>query len=143
MCLARGALLGEGPGQHEFGLEYRAGRLDDAVQGCAHPAMDGMPDPLLDVRHHVPAVALVPSAVQLFGDAAELHDKIVGEVFRRDLTALLPPQPRQVRRILAHDDARVRTADEMTAIGRVEFDELEVWLRCATGLNSTHRYLLI
>ena len=42
-----------------------------------------------------PDDALVPGAIQDFGDGAELNDEIVREIFRFDLAALLAPQPDQ------------------------------------------------
>ena len=42
-------------------------------------------------------VALIPAPVEVLGDRSELHDQIIGEIFRLDLAALLPPQPNQHR----------------------------------------------
>ena len=42
-------LFGEGPRQHELGLEYRAGALNDAVQGGRHPPVHRVPNPALDI----------------------------------------------------------------------------------------------
>ncbi len=139
----------EGPGQHELGFEHRAGGLDEAIQRRRHPFVDGMLDPLLNVLDGVTGVALVPAPVEVFGHGAELDDQVVGEVFRLDLAALLPPQPDQSGLIVAHDDPGIRAADEGAAIHWIEPDrtigggEGRNELSCAVTLHITgHRDLL-
>jgi hypothetical protein len=62
------------------------------------------------------SVALIPCAVEFFGDGSELHDEIALEVLRLGFPALLPPQPKQRRFIVTHDDPGVRAADERSAV---------------------------
>jgi hypothetical protein len=111
-----GSLLGERPRQHELGLEHRAAGLDHAVQGGRHPLIDRMLDPPLHVFDRMARVALIPAPVQLLGHVAELDDQLIGQILRLDFAALLPPQPHQCNLVIAHDDARVRSADRMAAI---------------------------
>ena len=76
MYFSAAASSGEGPRQHEFGLEHRTGGFDHAVDGGRHIADDGMLDPALDVGEHLAGVAFEPVAVEGFGDHPELDDKV-------------------------------------------------------------------
>ena len=49
------------------GLEDRTGRLDHAVQGRRHPALDGMKHLPLHLDDDLAGVALVPVSVEVFG----------------------------------------------------------------------------
>ena len=71
-----------------------------------------MLQPPLHVLDGKAGVALIPAPVEVLGDRPKLHDQIIGEIFRLDLAALLPPQPNQHRLITAHDDAGIRAANE-------------------------------
>jgi hypothetical protein len=55
------------PGQHEFGLENRPGRLDPAVERCRHPPDRWMPNLPLDIGDDLPGIGLVPAPVQFLG----------------------------------------------------------------------------
>ena len=57
-------------------------------------------------------IALVPAPVERLGGDAELDDEVVAEILRLGLAALFLPQPDQRRFVRAHDDPRVRAADE-------------------------------
>ena len=50
-----------------------------------------MLDPPLHVLDGPTGISLVPAPIEVLGDLAELDDKIVGEIFRFDLAAFLPP----------------------------------------------------
>src|SRR3954464_10459487 len=127
-------LFRESPGQHEFGFKYCARLFDDPIQGSGHPSVDGMSYVLLDVVDRHPAVALIPSAVQLLCDDAELDDKVAGQILGFALTAFLSPQTHQVSLIVSHDDACIRATDKLPSVGGLEFIEL-AWLGTTTGLN--------
>ena len=70
-------------------------------------------NPALDVGDDPSGVALVPSPVQRLGGDAELDDKVVAQILRLGLAALFLPKPDQRRLVGAHDDPRIRPADEM------------------------------
>ena len=89
--------------------------LDQAVEGCGHPAVDRMLNPALDVGDDAPGVALVPGTVERLGGDAELDDEIVAQIFRLGLAALFLPQPDQRGFVAAHDDPGVRAAKKMAA----------------------------
>ena len=72
-----------------------------------------MPDLALHVADLSAGVALVPAPIELLGCPSELHDEITGEVLRLGLPPLLAPQADQGGFIGAHDDAGIRSADEM------------------------------
>src|SRR5438105_11048650 len=108
MFLSR-RLFGEGPRQHELGLEHSAGLFDDAIERCCHPFVDGMAYSPLDVLDGLTGGALIPGAVQLFGDGAELNSEIIRKVRRFDLAALLSPETNEVGIVFAHDDAGIRS----------------------------------
>ena len=56
-------------------------------------------------------------AVEGLGYQAQLNDKVAGEVFRFDITALFPPEALEGRLVAAHDDLGVSTADKGAAVG--------------------------
>src|ERR1700724_2991385 len=99
--LVDGALLGEGPGQHELGFEYRAGRFDYSIKRGRHPLVDRMLDPLLRVRPGEAGAAFVPAPVKVLRDGPELDDQITREILRFALAALLLPQSDQIGFIVA------------------------------------------
>jgi hypothetical protein len=111
-----GGFFGEGPRQHELGLEHRLRALHDSVEGGHHPRNCRMPDPALDVADPPAGVALVPGAVELLGGGPKLHDEIAEEVLRIRLASFFSPQTDQGRLIAAHNDAGVGAADETSAI---------------------------
>ncbi len=53
-----------------------------------------------------------------FGGELELDDKVAGEVLRLYFSALFPPEADEGSLSIAHDDPRVRAADEVTAMRR-------------------------
>ena len=63
-----------------------------------------------------PGIALVPGPVERLGGDAELDDEILAEILRLGLAALFLPQPDQRGLVRAHDDPRVRAADEKPAV---------------------------
>ena len=75
--------------------------------------MDGV---ALDVRDAVAGVLLIPAAVEVFGDQAELDDQDVREIEAGDFTALFLPQAQQCLFVLAHDDAGIGAADEVHTV---------------------------
>ena len=68
----------------------------------------------LDVRDPAAGIELVPAAVEVLGDQAELDDQDARQVERSLLPALLPPEPQQGLLVLAHDDPGVGAADEVS-----------------------------
>jgi hypothetical protein len=88
-----GCFLREIPGQHELCFEHGSCLPDPAIQSCAHPFVNRMPNPPLHVLDRIAAVAFVPGPVQVFGDAAELDDEILAEVLRFSLAPLFSPKP--------------------------------------------------
>jgi hypothetical protein len=76
-----------------------------------------MLNPTLDVLDGLAGITFVPLPIEVFGHAAELDNQITGQVLRFGFAALLPPEPEQSNFIVAHDDPRVRTSDEESAIG--------------------------
>src|SRR5262245_59677074 len=108
--------LGERPGQHEFGLEQGSRPLHDAVEGCRHPWNGGMLDPPLDLSNAPAGVALIPTAVELFGGGPELDNEIPGQILRVGLAPLLAPQMNKSRLVAAHDNPGVGPADEGAAL---------------------------
>ena len=75
-----------------------------------------MPDLLLNVGDHLLGIGFIPAPIEVFGRDPELDDEVGGEVLGLDFTALLAPEAEQGGFIIAHDDPRVRTADEIPAI---------------------------
>src|SRR5262245_50124089 len=71
-----------------------------------------MLDEALAVYDPLAAVALKPMDIQFFGCLAQLDDEVAGRVFRLDFAALLAPQPHQGGFVVAHNDARIRAANE-------------------------------
>src|ERR1700722_6800784 len=114
--LLRRHFLGERPGQHELGFEYGVEVIDEPVQGCRQVPMDRVPDPALNVRYGPPSIALVPSPVQRLGGDAQLDDKVVAQILRLGFPALFLPEPDQSSLVWAHNDPRIRAADELPAI---------------------------
>ena len=70
----------------------------------------------LDIDHHLAAVRFKPAAIQVLCHIPELNYEIGGQVFRLRLTAFFPPQLQQGCLVGAHNDPRVRAAEEMPAI---------------------------
>ena len=70
----------------------------------------------LDVRDPVAGVEFVPAAVEVFGDEAELDDQNGRQVGVAASPRFLLPEPQQGFLVLAHDDAGIRAADEVTPI---------------------------
>ena len=57
----------------------------------------------LHVRNDLPGIGLVPAAVQLLGNGAELDNEVAGEILRLGLAAFLAPKPEQRRLVVAHE----------------------------------------
>jgi hypothetical protein len=74
-------------------------------------------DPALDVLDGVPGIAFVPLAIEVLGHEAELDYEVARQVLRSDLPPFLLPQADQGFFVLAHDDARIRAADEVATVG--------------------------
>src|SRR6516164_3379355 len=121
VLLGRG-LLGERPGQHEFGFEYGLGPFHDPVEGCCHPRDCRMLDETLDVADAPTRVALVPGSIEFLCRCPKLHDEVPREVLRLGLTAFLAPEANERRLIVAQDNPGIRSADEGAA------SELTVYL---------------
>src|SRR6516164_3908203 len=102
-----GGFFGEGPWQHELGLEHRLRALHDSVEGGHHPRNCRMPDPALHVADPPAGVTLVPGAVERLGRSSELHDEVAGEVLRLGFTPFLPPKADKGGFIATHDDTGV------------------------------------
>jgi hypothetical protein len=95
------------PGQHEFGLENRPGRLDPAVQGDAQPSERRVPKVPLDVRDYLTCIRLIPTTIKILCREAELDDKVAGEILRLGLASFFSPKAQKSRLVLTHDDPGV------------------------------------
>jgi len=60
----------------EFGLENRARTLHNAVQRRRHPPLHRVENPPLDLCDGLSGVTLIPAAVEILGDGAELDNKV-------------------------------------------------------------------
>jgi hypothetical protein len=69
----------------------------------------------LNIGKNLTGIGLIPASVQVLSRNAKLDDQIARQVLGRDLAALLPPQAEKGGFIVAHDDAGIRAADEITA----------------------------
>ena len=69
--------------------------VSHAVQGCAHPADDGMPDPALHVPQDLPRIALEPVPVEGLGHDPQLDDKVAGEVFGFEFASFFTPEAKE------------------------------------------------
>ena len=58
------------------------------------------------------SIPLVPVPIEVFGHGAKLDDQVVGQVFRLDLAALLPPETNEVGLIATHDNPGIGATDE-------------------------------
>ena len=116
-----GGFFREGPGQHELGFEDRPTGIDQAIQGRRHPFDDGMLDFALHMLDGLASVALIPAPVEVLGGRSKLHDQIIGEIFRLDLAALLPPQPNQHRFVATHDHPGIGATDKRAAMDVISF----------------------
>ena len=74
-----------------------------------------MTDAPLYIRQHLPGIGLIPAPVQILSRDTKLDYEIAGQVFRLDLATLFAPEPVEGSFIIAHDDAGVRAAYEVTA----------------------------
>src|SRR5262249_19868275 len=111
-----GCLFREGPRQHELGLKDRLGDVHDSVEGGHHPRNCRMPDLALHVSDLPAGVALVPGAIEFLSCPPELHDEVARQVLRLGLASFFAPQANQGGLVVAHDDPRVRAANERTAV---------------------------
>jgi hypothetical protein len=66
--------FGEGPRQHEFGLEDCSGCLNDPVEGRAHPPDHRMANSALNILEGLAGVALEPVSVEGLGRDPKLDD---------------------------------------------------------------------
>src|SRR5262249_32602055 len=112
------ALFGERPWQHELGFEDSPARFHHPVEGGRHPLDHWVANPPLDVLKPESGIALVPMPVEVFGHDSELTDEIAGEVLGLYFAALFPPEADEGIFICAHDDAGIRTADEVPSFRR-------------------------
>ena len=77
---------------------------------------------LLRVGKHLPGVGLIPAPIQVLSRQAKLDDKVGREVLRRDFASLLSPKPKECSFVFAHNDPRVRPADEVAAVRGLDPD---------------------
>ena len=85
-----------------------------------------MADCLLDVGDDLAGIRLVPAPIEVFRDQPELNNEVAGEILRLDLAAFLSPQPQKGCFVIAHNNAGIRAANEVAAIGRFESRTLTV-----------------
>ena len=69
----------------------------------------------LHVRNDLPGIGLVPAAVELLGNGAELDNEVAGEILRLGLAAFLAPKLEQSNLVLAQNNPGIRAANESTA----------------------------
>src|SRR5262249_6036470 len=89
--LLRGGRFGEGPGQHELGLENRPCGLNDPVEGRAHPPDDRMADAALNILESLPGVAFKPVPIESLGGDAKLNSKVSRQIYWFGLSTLFLP----------------------------------------------------
>jgi hypothetical protein len=70
----------------------------------------------LDVRDPVARVQLIPAAVEVFGDEAQLDDQLSRQVLCGRLTPFLAPQAMEGFFVLAHDHPGIRAADKICTV---------------------------
>jgi hypothetical protein len=104
------------PRQHELGFEHGAGRLDPAVEGSRHPAVDSMKYLPLHLSDGMAGVLLVPMPVQVLGHSAKLDHEVAGQVFGFGLAPFFLPKSDQRRLVVTHDDPGIRAADKGAAV---------------------------
>jgi hypothetical protein len=68
--------------------------------------------PSLDGGHDLAGISLEPEPIEGLGHDAELHEKVPGQILWLRLAPLLLPEANQGGCIVAHNDPRIRTADE-------------------------------
>src|SRR5439155_17964088 len=117
------------------------------VESCRQPPNDRVLNPQLDILDSVAGIELVPLSIEGFGHAAELDNEVAGKVLRVEFAAFLAPQTQQGSFIAAHDNARVRAADESTTtkvfarrgrlVGRKRHDALP--LSCSRMSSAAER----
>ena len=90
--------------------------LTNPSRVAAKISMDRVSNPALNVGYGPPSIALVPSPVQRLGGDAQLDDKVVAQILWLGLPALFLPEPDQRRLVGAHDDPRIRAAEELPAV---------------------------
>ena len=112
MCFSAAASSENDHGSMNFASNTASGSSTMPSRVAAIQRCYRVLNPALDVGDDPPGVALVPSPVERLGGDAELDDEVVAEVFGLGLAALFLPQPDQRRLVGAHDDPRVRAADE-------------------------------
>src|SRR3981189_279786 len=112
-------LLRERPGQGKLRFKNGARAFDDTVQGGTQPTDHGMSNVSLDVFDSLASISLVPAAVEVLSNGAKLNDEVATKILRGYFAAFFLPKPRQFERIIAHDDAGVRAANEAPAIGKI------------------------
>ena len=124
MCFSAAASSENDQGSMNLASNTAPVALDHAVEGGRHPSQDRVLDPALDVCDDLAGIALEPAPIELLGRGPELDDEVVGEVLGFDLAALLAPEAEKRALVVAHDDPRVRAADESAAFrvqGKVLF----------------------
>ena len=80
-----------------------------------------MPKLPLNVRDGLPRIGLVPTPVKVLRDETKLDDEVARQIFRLDFAALLAPEAKQRGLIIAHDDSRIRAADEAAPMRRIGY----------------------
>ena len=101
-----------------------------------------MPDMLLDIRNGLPAIGLVPAAVQLFGCRSKLDNEVPREVLGLGFAAFLLPKPPKGPFVVAHNDLRVRAAYEVPSFLSVIFPHVSFHWPSLGGENDVfwHSY---
>src|SRR6266478_7764270 len=82
MCFSAAPSSENDQGSMEFGLENRARTLHNAVQRRRHPPLHRVENPPLDLCDGLSGVTLIPAAVEILGDGAELDNKVTRQVLR-------------------------------------------------------------
>ena len=99
-----------------FASKTAPAAFNHAVQGRPHPAQDRMADPALNPGEDLTGIAFEPVAVKGFGNQPKLDDEVAGQILGFGFAALFPPQADQGGFVVAHNDAGVRAANEMSAM---------------------------
>jgi hypothetical protein len=101
----------------------------DALASVVRPLLSAVRDPMAGVE-------IVPAAVEVLGDRAELDDQDARQVGRSLLAPFLAPEPQQGLLVLAHDDSG--------GSRRWIVDGIVVWLLCCGhGIDDLSTYSIL
>ena len=116
MCLSAAPSSEKDHGSMNLASKTACLGRNHAVEGGAHPLELRVAQEALDLIQAPAGLLLEPAPVQVLRGLPELDQEVAGEVLGLDLAPLLPPEPDESGLVGAHDDPRIRTADECATI---------------------------